>query len=316
MTSTMLRGLQSMGKLITRPSTLSSKILPYVSKTSVYHLISRPVTSSRLIHQSRVSLNVTESYQQKLTELQYLGASQKNDTWRPHLRIKSKSGLLRRLKSVFLPGVHESELMLKVYNDITENADLFQIWSHCGMPDRFTSWIYMVYMHVWLYIIALEQYEGTKRCRNFLIKHMWADIEDRRRLLKTATFWRKSDLQNLNLVFRNFIMHMDIGYLQTDVELGAAVYKWILNNHHKGLDGKLEEGVQLKNTHVSSTPDVTLEGVELLVKYIRFHAKYLTELLPEDLLLERSLINEHFDPEIDKETVGWKPLRFFLNQRD
>ena len=153
---------------------------------------------------------------------------------------------------------------------------------------------------------------GSKRCRNFLVKHMWTDIEDRRRLLKTSTFWRKSDLKNLNEVFRNFFVNMDIGYLQSDLELAAIVYKWILNNHHKGIDGVLEKE-NLSNTHVDSTPEKTIEAAAFLVTYIRYHAKYLTELMPEDLLLERNLASEVTSSEGNsKNSINWRPASYFL----
>jgi len=270
-------------------------------------------TSSVSLQSSNGPASTTAFAQPSLSNISFTGTGK--NPWKPQLKIKAKSGFGGTVRSIITPSSIENKLMQNVYKDITKNADIMSIWEHCGMPDRFTSWVWLIYLHIWLYSMALEQYEGSKKCRNLLIRYMWNDIEDRRRLLKTATYWRKADLKNLNEVFRNFFVHMDIGYLQSDLDLASAIYKWMLNNHHKGLDGKPEKGKTLSvaNTHVDITPEQTIQAVDFLVKYIRYHAKHLSELKPEDLLLEDQVFNNNEDAKLSS---IWRPVKFFqLNQK-
>ena len=206
------------------------------------------------------------------------------------------------VKSIFTFGSYKySSAMSDVYEDIASNADIFGIWNHCGMPDKLTSWIYLIFLHVWMYNVGLSQYQNSEKCKKFLIKNMWIDVENRRRLLKCADFWRKKDLQHLNVMFRTFYLQMDLAYLHSDAELAAALYKWILNNHFRD---------QPESSHPDTSFEHTITGLEFLVEYVRYHTHYLVNLSNDQLLLQTS---EHLGLSEKRKCLGWKPVSFFVH---
>ena len=203
------------------------------------------------------------------------------------------------LKSILTFGSHKySSAMAEVYADIASNADIFGIWEYCGLPDRLTSWVYLIFLHVWIYNVALSRFDNSAGCKKFLIKNMWLDVENRRRLLKCADFWRKKDLQNFNKTFRNFYFQMDLAYLTSDAELAAAVYKWILNNEFRENSDSIQPATSFEQTSAA---------VDFLVHYVRYHTHYLHNLTNDQLLLQSG--------EKEKvKCVGWKPVSFFVDQ--
>ncbi|KAI0981958.1 hypothetical protein GJ496_007764 [Pomphorhynchus laevis] len=135
-----------------------------------------------------------------------------------------------------------------MYAIMSEIVDHKELMSFCHLPDKFSSYAHVIFLHTYLLSHRLASASGQsgRFTRNELIKFMWNDLAVRAKLLGTSSAsLRRQQLNELSDQFRATVIGYDEGCLGSDAQLAASIYRHLLRCSETNWDDNVKELLQI-----------------------------------------------------------------------
>jgi len=256
-----------------------------VSATSCFRhqLLSRPL----LLPSSKILQNSKRTIMSSNPDLNIFGSSNKEDGIIQ--RIKNKMGFTETPKSVLLASGYFW------YIKVADEVNYKHFFEICELEDTFSSWFYVMELHVWLLAARLmDEGEQGRVVRNSMLKAMWEDVDVRSKKLEGAlSSARRAQIVELNEQFQASLLSYDEGLLGNDKILAGALWR------------RFQRGKNPKNDEELLKQIIALE---MLVIYVREQFFELSKMSKHQLFLKREITWTPFTKNlldlVDKKPTG------------